>query len=394
MIRILKKILIDNRKKNENEIKNNKIKLKILLLFYIILIINYLPLKFWVNYDIKVQSLEELGEYKFIEDYTQKTYKHLKYWFGENNYYTLWVLSDLASFYKKQKFYDKAYIYYKKGIELRKKYNKLNNSEGINLLKGLSESYLHMHKYQDSIKYAKKALNISNEIYGTDSEGTLLCLINLELIYIFLNNTNKVEEVYESINRLSSKFLKPENIYYTNFLYAISSYYLYIQDYEKLNSLIEKALVNINKKDKYFYYFTKGELIYLLVQSYEKMGYINKAEILHKKRIHITRQIFGENSLSILDANKDLGLFYLRNKNINKSKIYLNNILKKELKYLGEIHPETMCTYYYKGIISKNHQRDYFFSKSITIANKLNKCTNCSIIKIKNICNLNKKENL
>ncbi len=365
-------------KKLNNNGKDEAIKIKILQLFFLLCLIAILPIYSWCfGLDIYYKLFDN-NQYQLAEKKLMSLYQHSNYWFGENNDNTLLLLEELASLNRYKKNYEKCYIYYTKAVSLREKYNKLNNSWGIESLKGLTTCYLEKKQYKKAIYYGEKALILSNELGEKKITDKLLSLINLQKIYIRIGNEEKLNDIFDDLTSLSNTFKSPKSEYYNNYVYAIVSHYIYFKRYKKAKHLLSEAIKqNNNKKNKNFYLLNKIFLMKLLANTYEKEKNYKLAEKTYKDVLFMTEDEFGKDSLIEVHLKKDLALFYLRNNEAEKSKQILINIAKLENKYLDKVSPERMCTYYYISKVSL--EKTKYLNNAINLSNQLKKIINRDI---------------
>ncbi len=383
---IIKKI----KKKNKDK-KDEYVQARIIYLFCILCIIALLPIYSWSFGLNQYYKFLNTNQYNLAENELMRLYQHSKYWFGENNDNTLLLLEELASLNHYKKKYLQAYIYYKKSVYLRKIYKKLNNSWGVESLKGLSTCYLEKKQYKQSVYFAEKALNISNKFGEKKVSDKLLSLINLQEVYIRINKKEKLNEIFSKLVDLQNIFESPEQEYYNNYVYAIALNHIYFKRYEKAKYLLNEAIEKNNNKVKHFYILNKIFLMKLLANIYEEKNEYDLAEKTYKNILFLTESIFGKNSLTKIHAQKKLGIFYLKINENKKSQKSFKSILKLESRYLGSFSEELMCTYYYLDKASLDKKQ--YLKTVLSIHNASNKFKKIDIGHIKNICN-ERAENL
>lgn len=284
---------------------------------------NYFPKnqKYVYTLDYLLLSYQNNQSFDKLEKYSKILEENLGLLTNENDLiYNYFILS---CNYKILKKYSKSEFYINKTIDISEKSKIYNMYYFYSLLHLGDIKYMLNEIYYDNTRIIfKKQVEVSQQIFGKNSNEHLISLNNLGNFYISVYNYDKAEDCFlKLLNKLESNEVFNQEIY-TAVLNSLSNLNFKIGNISKSDYYNEKlARVSKNDKERLNYLANKISIL-------DKLGLKNSLGEYHLESIKLSELINGPDSeqTSILISN--YGAYCVNQRDFTKAKHYLKQSIK------------------------------------------------------------------
>ncbi len=209
----------------------------------------------------------------------------------QNDTLTAYACNRIARNFQEISEFNKALLFYNKGLVFAKKANceDITNTILINIgnLYGIKENY----NFEKAINYYFKALDIGKKNGDFDSQFT----INMNLAWLYFDE-NKFDEGYQYLEFTNKNFEKfGDDNFFTTINMLNGMYYSSKNQNEKANQFF---LIGINKNDKIILKEDKQYLFEEYSKFLAKIGDFKNAYINQQKSLEISDKLFNSAKLS------------------------------------------------------------------------------------------------
>ena len=290
-------------------------------------------------------SYVNLGRYDEALEMFQKSMKIGLNHYAENHKEMVTTYLNIAVLYNAMGLYDESYTYYQKVLGI------LNNDNDSNVFMGkcyhgIGANYARRGKYQESIDYLKKALDVELTIYGNKHPEVGATYGDLATMYMAIENYEDALFCNEMSIKIRTRMLGENNSEMIGAYSIHGMICMYLEKYDEALMYLNKSLeISIsvfgeNNPDLLNVYERLGMI-------YEKRNEYEKSVEYTQKSIDIGKAIYGENSINLASNYNNLGKSYYRIKEYDKAMKNYKQSASLMKEYFGEDNPNI-------GIIYKN----------------------------------------
>jgi len=336
-----------------------------ILLIYLFFVIITLPIQ--INFVFSQIALSDKTKNNLEQSIKirKQLLKFNQTFLGNNNYYTIKSIEDLASDYLFYGNLNKAKSLFIQAIDLRSNNKTDNTYQFICDLTDLGYISEQQGQYNKAEDYCKKTLYLNSKIEGENSNSYLASLLNLQSLYIKTSNYSKANQMYKTLTKYKCDV---DNPFYFVFVHLKVLYYLQFLHEDKSAENIIKTSINKAQNIKFEYYYRGKEILYIDLAKI----YISQMKFEEALKIY---QIILEQRVKDLGSNNKFsnniyfaqGYLYKKIKRKYESTNSFKKVIHSSNKSLNEGHPNIICAYFYLG---ENQEDNSFIHKAITLRKK------------------------
>jgi len=297
----------------------------------------YLKNKLWDNYfysEAEKSNCKNLNyDFDSAFEIINKSIEFSKNKIPENNAANAYLIFIKGKIFHNMNMPDSALGYYEKALNIRQKIYKTENRELADSYYYLNKIYFSFGDLKNALFYNDKALKIAKNIYDKDNSFIINILNDKGLIELYSMNHRNAEKIFNhTLNLTRKKFglNSIENIYPLSYLGLV---YQDLGDYdnaiENQKEVLRLAITNLGNEHYYC-----GTAYQNLANAYNHNLENDIAVEYALKAIDIFKNVFGEKSKDVADAEGNLGVIYSDMQDFDNAKKYFLKSLKlfKEIK--------------------------------------------------------------
>jgi len=320
-----------------------------------------------------IRIYKELDLYDVAIEIAEKVISIASIHLGNNHLETLQLYNELGVIYSIADKNIKAYDIHLENLNKHIQINGYWSSFTAQSYANLSESLFSLGKYEDSLKYNKKALEIYQKLFGQNHPDTLIVNRNQGVYLYSQSQFEKSIEIFKYIIKIQEQLFEKKCPHLILSYLSIADSYVSISKYTKAQIFIKKAL----DISTYVY----GEFSLSSGKIYNSFGYYYKSIKdykmsikYYKKSIVCYKRIKEYSKVELLDSTLNLiSIYFDITYEYDKAIIYLNKILALK-EYFKNINFDTISTYNILGVSYfkvKNYKEAYkWYNKTLKLACK------------------------
>lgn len=240
--------------------------------------------------------------------------------------------------------YDKAMMYYKRGLRLSKAHPDDNLQYLISSLNNIGYIYSNLYKQDSAMLYYNQALDLAKKNYGTVHKQVADRYNNIGFVYYAAADYTQAMEYIKNAADIFEKILEPNDptigTAYNNIGHVYSAQGNYeeaLEYYFKALSIREKAYGT----EHYQIAITYNNIAYCYIPQQDYA----KAVEYFKKAMQIFEKVLGTNHPSTAIVYNNLGYVYTLQDDYEKGLEYYNKALSIRKKVFGDTHNDTAISY-------------------------------------------------
>lgn len=188
--------------------------------------------------------------------------------------------------------------------------------------------YTYEKKYNDAVEVGIEAVQIANDIYGSDSDSVVVALEDLGLLYKKLKKFPEAKDAFKRQYTIAFKIYLPTDIRIATVLNNMALVELLSTN---LSAETEKQLIRVDEI-LCTYELNKSigskriAAMHNLIKYYVYIGQIEKALVVAHKVIELSEQIYGHYELLTLDSYNVLATVYNEMDSSDQAKFIVSNL--------------------------------------------------------------------
>jgi CHAT domain-containing protein/Tfp pilus assembly protein PilF len=198
-------------------------------------------------------------------------------------------------------------------------------------------------RYEEAIPQAKRALEITESIYGENHLNVATTLNNIAQLYSVSGRFMEAESSYKRSIQICENALGADHEEVTKSLNNLALLYRSTGKFNDAEKLLKRSMEIIKNKwgSEHPVY---ALLLNNLALTYDAMGRYGDAEPLYNNSLEIRKKTSGEDSLDVAINLNNLASLYLATGRYAKAELFYIRALTRMKKHLGENHPDVATT--------------------------------------------------
>ena len=229
-------------------------------------------------------------------------------------------------------------------------------------------------RYEEAIPIGEKALEVSEQVFGTDHSNTGNSLSNLGMLYVATGDYDRAELLLQRALKNQEKALGPEHLVTAGIVYNLAELYHAIGDYAHAEPMYQRVLTVLEKVYGRDHVNSTNSLNNLALL-YDATGDYAKAELLYQRVLTICERAFGPDHPSTATGLNNLAAHYYKMGKYTRAESLYQRSLKISERALEPDHPKTAQTinnlaalYHGQGDFRR---AELFYQRALAIVEKI-----------------------
>jgi len=258
--------------------------------------------------------------------------------YGEIHPLVAEVLNELGNVYLARGDFREAEVLYERAIEIGEKTKPSNNINLVKWLNNLALLYFTEARYSEAEPLYKKAIELHKKFAPENDLVLSIYLSNLGLLYAETGNYIEAKKLLSDSLNIKEKVLGEDNPNTARSIHNLGKLYVQTKEYHEaeihLNRAIKIYEISLGPENQYIL-----KSLNLLARVYVGQDRLRDAEKLFKKILDLVNNSFGMDNINAAPVMKNLGLFYLKKYDHEKSHLYLKKALDLREQFTPS-HPD------------------------------------------------------
>ncbi|HEV2580301.1 MAG TPA: tetratricopeptide repeat protein [Ktedonobacteraceae bacterium] len=217
------------------------------------------------------------------------------------------------------------------------------NSQTVQSLNYLAETYYEQGKYEQAEPLFQQALAINEQLFGSEHSHTASSVNNLAVLYRTQGKYEQAEPLFQQALAIREQVLGSEHQETAESFNNLAYFYHHQGKYEQAESLYQRALLIAEQIRGPEHPFT-ALVLHNLARLYHDQGKYVEAESLYQRALSIRERMLGLEHPRLAITQAFLGRLYRDQGRYAEAELLFQQALTVQEKMLGPEHPDTAAT--------------------------------------------------